>query len=129
IPAGTFTVPSGPDPVGVLTDQNLYVGTSGAGEVFLERHNWYNQGAQYRVVTANYPAYPRVALVDYYHLQTLGLPITVQASGVLDTAPFYALLSDPSITGDETKLRQLQALLSAAAVTDAQPATLAGALG
>jgi hypothetical protein len=129
IPAGTFTVPAGPEDIGIIPDQSLYVGTMADGEVYLDRHNWFNQGAQYRAVTANYPAYPRVALVDYYQLSILGMPMTVLSSGVLDTAPFYALLSDPSITSDESKLRQLWALLSAAAVSDAQRATLATTLG
>ena len=35
------------------------------GETFLERHNWFNQGAHYRATVANYPGYPAVTMVDY----------------------------------------------------------------
>jgi hypothetical protein len=53
IEANTFTNQPQPQLQGTIRDQTLYVGTMADGEVFIDRHNWYNQGAQYRAVKAN----------------------------------------------------------------------------
>ena len=97
IEAGTFTGQTAPQLQGTIPDQTIYAGAMTDGETYLVRHNWYNQGAHYRAEVANYPSYPGVTVVDYYHLFALAsfLPeLVVQLGGSVDLAPLLPLLGN-----------------------------------
>jgi len=65
IEPGTCTGQTEPALQGTILDQTIYVGAMADGETYLARHNWFNQGSQYRTTLANYPGYPAVTVVDY----------------------------------------------------------------
>jgi hypothetical protein len=116
---------------GTIPDQTIYAGAMASGETFLQRHNWFNQGALYRALVKNYPAYPRVTVVDYYHLFEMStfLPeLIVKVGGSVDLGPLLSLSNNPAIITNVEKQQALLALLSACAVTYDQRIQLATAL-
>ncbi len=130
--ANTWSNQPTPRLQGTIPDQTIYVGANAAGESFLERHNWFNQGAMYRAVAANYPSYPNVTVVDYYNLHAV-LPILpeleVQAGGTVDIAPLLGLLALPVVVANPFLRRALLALISGCAATTAQRTAVATSLG
>ena len=131
IEAGTFSNQPMPKLQGTIPDQTIYAGGMADGETYLERHNWYNQGALYRTIVANYPAYPRVTVVDYYHLYGIStfLPeLVLKAGGLVDLSPLLPLAKNPAVTANVYTHYSLLALLSACAVTETQRRQLAIAL-
>jgi len=134
IEAGTFSNQPLPQLQGTIHDQTIYVGTMADGEVYIERHNWYNQGSQYRVVTANYPQYPNITVIDYMNLYSMtpylpGHELVISKAGQVDLTTLLPLLSDPAIVADESLTRAALALLSSCAATQAQRTQLATAIG
>jgi hypothetical protein len=131
IEAGTFSNQPTPVLQGTIPDQTIYAGAMADGETYLQRHNWYNQGALYRMVAANFPAYPRVTVVDFYHLYGISafLPdLIVKAGGLVDLSPLLLLSQNPAITSNSYTYHALLALLSSCAVSDDQRTQLATAL-
>ena len=117
--------------IGTIPDTMVYAGRLTSGDVFLSRHNWFNQGAQYRSIVANYPEYPRVTVVDYMNLYSLQgfLPeLVITPDGEVDLSTLLPLLMNTTITSDPTSYRSLLALLSSCAATDVQRAQLASTL-
>ena len=117
--------------IGTIPDATLYVGRMASTDVYVSRHNWYNQGAHYRSVVANYPAYPGIAVVDYMNLWNLQafLPQLVTTNqGEVDLNSLLPLLANTAITGNPTTYKSLLALLSSCAASAAQRKQLASAL-
>lgn len=133
IEANTFTNQPMPQLQGTIPDQTIYVGEMADGETYLQRHNWFNQGAMYRATAANYPGYPDVAVVDFYDLFALRsflAELVVAPGGSVDLAPLLSLLTNPTIkANDQLFYRPLLALLSGCAATNAQRTQLAASLG
>jgi hypothetical protein len=134
IEANTFSNQPQPEFLGTIPDQTIYVGTMADGEVYLERHNWYNQGAQYRSVAANYPQYPAVTVVDYSNLYWVAplLPtpeLVISPAGEVNLTALLSLLNAPAVLASESLKRSTLALLSSCAATTAQRTQLGGALG
>ena len=122
IEANTFSNQPAPQLQGTIPDQTIYTGPMAGGETFLERHNWFNQGAHYRATAANYPSYPAVGVVDYYHLQALAPFLTelvVLRGGSVDLGPLLPLLTNAMLKAQQYYYRPLLALLSGCAVTNA----------
>jgi len=131
IEANTFSNQPAPQLQGTIPDQTIYTGTMADGETYVQRHNWFNQGAQYRATVANYPGYPEVVVVDYYHLVALApilAELVVSPGGSLNLAPFLSLLANPTISANHLYYPSLLALLAGCAVNTAQRRQLAGAL-
>jgi len=130
-PPNTFTGQTQPKLIGTIPDTTVYAGAMASGEVFISRHNWYNQGSHYRALTANLTAFPQVAVADYMNLWLLQpflpeLVVTRQAEVDLNT--LLTLRTNPAITGDPSRSRALLALLSSCAASTAQRTQLAAAL-
>jgi hypothetical protein len=131
IEANTFSNQPAPLLQGTIPDQTVYVGPMADGETYLQRHNWFNQGAQYRATVANYPGYPAVTVADYYHLQALRPFLTelvVLPGGSVDLGPLLPLLTNATLKANQYYYRLLLALLSGCAVTNAQRTQFATAL-
>lgn len=117
--------------IGTIPDATLYVGGTASTEVYVSRHTWYNQGAQYRSIVANYPTYPGITVVDYMNLWNLRpflSELVVTNQGEVDLSTLLPLLANTAITGNPTMYQSLLALLSSCAATDVQRKQLASAL-
>ena len=134
IEPNTFSNQPLPQLEGTIHDQTIYAGTAADGEVLIDRHNWYNQGAQYRAVSANFAQYPNVTVVDYinfyYAASLLPAPeLAISKAGQADLSTLLPLLSNPTVVADEFLTRSILALLSSCAASPAQRTQLANAIG
>jgi hypothetical protein len=130
-PPNTFSGQPLPQLIGTIPDATLYAGRMSGADVYVSRHNCYNQGAHYRSVVANYPGFPNVTVVDYmnlWNLRTFLPQFVIGSTGEVNLNTLLPLLTNAAITSSQTMYRSLLALLSSSAATAAQRTQLATAL-